>query len=43
MINSFLAFIYKSMGIFVSFAETKTYNINVLSNIFKTRGIRNIK
>jgi len=43
MINSFFAFIYKSMGIFVSFAETKTYNTNVLSNIFKIRGISKIK
>ena len=43
MINSFFVFIYKSMGIFVSFTETKTYNVNVLSNIFKLRGINKIK
>ena len=43
MINSFFAYIDKSKGIFVSFAETKTYNTNVLSNIFKIRGISKIK
>ena len=43
MINSFFAYIYKSMGIFVSFAETKTYNTIVLGIIFKIRGISKVK
>jgi hypothetical protein len=43
MINSFFAYIDKSKGIFVSFAETKTYNTTVLGNIFKIRGISKIK
>ena len=43
MINSFFTYIYKTEGIFVSFAETKTYNTNVLSNIFEIRGIVKIK
>ena len=43
MINSFFTNIYKAEGIFVSFAETKTYNAIVLGNIFKTRGISKVK
>ena len=42
MINSFFKYIYKTRGIFVSFAETKTYNNPVLGNIFKTRGISKV-
>ena len=43
MINSFFTHIYKTEGIFVSFAETKTYNAIVLGNIFKRRGISKVK
>lgn len=43
MINSFFTHIYKTEGIFVSFAETKTYNTTVLGNIFKLRGINKVK
>ena len=43
MINSFFSYIYMTEGIFVSFAETKTYNITVLGNIFKIRGISKVK
>jgi hypothetical protein len=43
MINSFFTHIYKTEGIFVSFAETKTYNTTVLGNIFKVRGISKVK
>ena len=43
MINSFLTHICKTEGIFVSFAETKTYNTTVLGNIFKVRGISKVK
>ena len=43
MINSFFTYIYKTKGIFVSFAETKTYNTTVLGNIFKVRGISKVK
>jgi hypothetical protein len=43
MINSFFTDIYKTEGIFVSFAETKTYNTTVLGNIFKVRGISKVK
>ena len=43
MINSFFTHIYKTEGIFVSFAETKTYNAIVFGNIFKIRGISKVK
>ena len=43
MINSFFTYIYKTEGIFVSFAETKTYNAIVLGNIFNARGISKVK
>ena len=43
MINSLFTCIYKTEGIFVSFAETKTYNAIVLGNIFKTRGKSKVK